>query len=460
MCYNEGGSRVVYMKKIAKIMKNKWKIILFYVFIFFIFLFNFAILNNFSEDNHYNYGFAYNIVNGLIPYLDYNMVLFPFAPFLIAVFLKIFGTKLIVYYAVSSLFGTLTIYFVSKLKKELSLLILILLLMFPIGGYNYLMVLLFFVLLYLEKNNANDYLIGLVLSLLIMTKQVMTLLIIPTLLLKDKRKIMKRFTCLIIPFEILFWYLLKNNALYYFMDYTIFGLFDFGAKNSNASIYLYISLAAIIVLIYKFLKTKDKTILYCLCFQIVAAPIFDRYHTTLAIIAFIYCLCNNSGRKLKIVTYIIASLFFIDALFNFYLITIDEKYYFNTNRDKNHYLTLGNYNVDEKNNKLFDYYYSKIDDYDIYFILHEMYFYKLKEGVEINRFDLVALGNNGYNGNEKLKNKIKKMNSNTLFIVYEKENENKMFDQNNYEIIEFITNNYEKIDNILPGFNVYQITND
>ena len=445
------------MKKFPNKLKNNWKNILFYVFIFLMFFLNFSILDNFLGDNYFNYGFAYNVANGLIPYRDFNMVLFPFSTFLIAFFMKLFGTKLIVYYAVSSLFATLIIYYLNKLEKSVSLVILLFLLIYATGGYNYLMILLFFILLYLEKKNANDYLIGFVLGILIMTKQTTGVLIIPALLLKDKRKIIKRIVGMIIPFQFLLWYLLRNGALYYFIDYTIFGLFDFGDSNSNIGFLCYAVLGISIYLLYKYIKTKNKEILYCLCFQIVAVPIFDLYHTSLALIAFIYYSCRSSGKMLKIanITVITLIIFLLISRANNLFKT--KNYYLDTDYNSNYYLTLKSNNLDILSDKLFKYYYSKIENYDVYFVYFDMYYFKLKENIPINKFDLLLTGNSGYDGNNKIKKKIQEMDSKTIFIIHEIEDKGKLYDQTNYEIIEFISNNYQKIDNIVDDFNAYII---
>ena len=57
-------------------------------------------LSDFFDDELFNYGFAYNILNGLVPYRDFNMIIPPLFNYLLAGILKLFGTKLIVYHFV------------------------------------------------------------------------------------------------------------------------------------------------------------------------------------------------------------------------------------------------------------------------------------------------------------------------------------------------------------------------
>ena len=48
------------------------------------------------DDELYNYGFSYNIINGLVPYKDFNMIIPPLFSYLYALIMNLFGTKLII----------------------------------------------------------------------------------------------------------------------------------------------------------------------------------------------------------------------------------------------------------------------------------------------------------------------------------------------------------------------------
>ena len=80
-------------KKIINILIK----ILLFVFILAIMLG--LILKNpiYNLDEIWNYNFAHEIVRGLMPYKDINMVITPLFPYLIAGLLKIFGDELIVF---------------------------------------------------------------------------------------------------------------------------------------------------------------------------------------------------------------------------------------------------------------------------------------------------------------------------------------------------------------------------
>ena len=444
------------MKHIITFIKEKS--LFFYLFLFFLFLLSFITINNFIMDNYWNYGFSYNIANGLIPYRDFNMVLFPLFPLLCALVMKIFGSKLIIYYIVSSLIATLTISFIKKLNggKSLILLIIYFFLLFQTGGYNLLSILLFFIILYLELTKKNDYLIGLVLSLIVLNNQKMLVLLLPTMLLKDYKRILKRLMIFIIPFQLLLLYLSFNNALYSFFDYTIFGLFDFGNKNGHMTIWFVLELLIIFYLLYKYLKTKDISSLYCLCFQIIVFPIFDPYHFVLGLIPFSFYVFSGVGniKKLNI-------LFLFLILFNFTFKTIqlfdNDSISFNTNINHNFFLTTSSQNLNSGSEMLYKFY-KEHNSENIHFFTGESYYYKLDHKLKIDSYDLLLDGNNGYNGHKKIMNMLKS-EKDALFIIYDEPNRDTLYDQFDCQLIDYIMDNYEQVTYLGNNFYVYRIVN-
>ncbi len=437
--------------------KNK---ILFYLLIFLLFLLSFVSLNNFIMDNYWNYGFSYNIANDLIPYRDFNMVLFPLFPLLCALVMKIFGSKLIIYYLFCSLIATLIIYFVKKLNggRSITLAVIYFLLLFEVGGYNILTVLLFFILLYLEHYQKSDYLIGLILSFLLLTNQKMIVLLIPTIISCDYKKILKRLMTFLVPIQILLMYLFFNNALACFIDYTILGLFDFGHKNFIISLYFIIELLIIVYFIYKYLKTKDNLALYCLCFQIISIPIFDSYHLVLSLIPFSYYAFKNID-SVKIVN--IMFIFFI-LLTNFakgyYFLKDYRQLKINLDSSSNYFLTFSYKNLDSVSDTLYKYYCS-YPDKTVYYFIGNSYYYKLSHKITIDKYDLLLYGNNGYNGNEKLINRLKQEKDAIAIVEDLDAREENAFDQFNFDFIHYVEDNYKRIDRIGIYFNIYEIKN-
>ena len=100
------------------------------------------------DDELYNYGFSYNIINGLIPYKDFNMIIPPLFNYLLASLLLIFGSKLIIYHIILSLMIVSISYICYKKIGIKAIGIYLLLLIYPYAGYNIFALL----LLFLEKN--------------------------------------------------------------------------------------------------------------------------------------------------------------------------------------------------------------------------------------------------------------------------------------------------------------------
>ena len=92
------------------IKKVNVKSIVFYSAIFLIFLVWNLLLVPVNLDEIWNYGFAHNIYNGLIPYKDFNMVLTPLFPFLMALPFYIFGSSMLVFHITNALILTILIF--------------------------------------------------------------------------------------------------------------------------------------------------------------------------------------------------------------------------------------------------------------------------------------------------------------------------------------------------------------
>ena len=79
------------------ISKKKCLSLFFFISIFLFCVFYLYFFRNITDDELYNYGYAHNILNHLVPYRDFNMIVPPLFAYLCALFQFVLGDKLIVY---------------------------------------------------------------------------------------------------------------------------------------------------------------------------------------------------------------------------------------------------------------------------------------------------------------------------------------------------------------------------
>lgn len=436
-----------------KIKKNKYQLIeLILIFIITI-LFN-LICNDLTHDEIWNYGFSYNISNRLIPYKDFNMVITPLFPTFGAIFLSVLGKNLISYYIFNSIICTSIFYYLKKFIPQSYYIVYSIFLLYSLPNYNVFCILLLYIVLNLEDKKSNDYLIGIVLGLVFLTKQTTGIyLCIPSLFIKDIRKTIKRATGFIIPNIFLITYLLYNNVLYEFIDYTFLGIGSFAEKNINSYISCMIILnISIIYLIYKYKKTKDIKLIYILCFQGIAFPIIDPYHVMIPFIpTFAYFLKNLNLNK-KVINY--AFIIFISMIFsyNIYLCTTPT-YTYPNNTEVYKYKKINKdvVNSIEKTKE-----YIKKTEGRIFIIDMYAYLLKLESSIKIGKYDLLNDGNLGKNGEIKIINEIDNIckKEKCTFLLNEKELNNRI-SQYNQKILNYIDKTYKKVDNI-EGITIYK----
>ena len=89
------------MKKVN--WNSKIKNIFFFIVCFILLMVFSCFVFTLNGDTFWNYGFSYNITRGLIPYVDFNMVIGPFYNLFISIFLKLFCNYLITFNIINSL---------------------------------------------------------------------------------------------------------------------------------------------------------------------------------------------------------------------------------------------------------------------------------------------------------------------------------------------------------------------
>ena len=436
-------------------MKSKKYIAIELLCIFIVTLLYNLICNPVILDEIWNYGFTYNIANGLIPYKDFNMVITPSYPFLGALFLIIFGKNLLVYHIFNALICTGIFYFMKITLNKSYYIVYSILLLVSLPNYSLFSILLLYIILYLEDNKNNDFLIGIFIGLTFLTKQnIGIMFVLPSILTKKFKQIKNRTIGFIIPNIIFFLYLIITDSLLFFIDYAFLGLSSFAENNILFSMWGTLTIIAIIYLIYQYVITKDIKVLYLLFFQIIAYPIFDTYHVLIPFIPVLGYFLSKLNLVVKVTQ--VAFIIFIGIVFAYNINNIlngNNRFPNDTNVCKMRILddnTISN--IKEVSNYL-------KENKDVYIINDKAYVYKLESDITINKFDLLNDGNLGKDGDIRLIKEIeyKCREKVCTFLMREDEIYDDTLTQTNRKIINYINNNYKKVGKIID-LTIYQNT--
>ena len=403
-----------------------------------------------TQDKLIDFTHSYSIVKGLIPYKDFNMVVGPVYPAIMAFFLWIFGNNCLVFNVVNSL-AVLLIYLIIRHhnKRTIAFFFIVLFQAFLIAKYNTFIMIFLYLLYYLEKGNIKhkDYLIGFILALTVFTKiHVGAFLILPTLILhyKEPKVILKRFISFMITSLIIFLILILLNCFKEFLNYTVFGLFDFGGSTATKqclSKYYYLIIVLVIVIIVNTIEMKEnKEILYFTCFLILALPLIEPIHVAEAVFPTVV----YYGDKIKysdkmrvlflLVSYIFAVIIFVSLARNNTFKYFGTKYYLSNNGPTNTALEI----VHKENKKL-------PKGYKYYYFLEEAYFFKHDLKENITKYDFIWEGNIGYNGEEQYIKEINKdCKKNKCVFITNMQSFTSI--QISPKLIKYVTDNYKKVD--------------
>lgn len=377
-------------------------------------------------DVTWNYGMSHAIRIGEIPYKDFNILMPPLSQYLMSILLFIKDSYLVFLFEQAIL---VTLFFVFMYKLIGNKIILLLpIIAFPkfffiLPNYNFLAIFLILILLYLEKNNKNDYLIGVILSLIILTKHSIGIFYLLVTLIGtfDFSKIKKRLLGIIPLLVVFLIYLLINHNLYEFLDLTVFGLFDFGSSNSGFILYiLIVSIILLAYLIYRFIKNpKDINNYYLLGTYSFIIPIMDQFHFNYFIFVYLFILIYNVTISKKYIKYIylFCSLIFI------FVVGINIYLNWNLFKDKNiltdkyFYGYIVSDRLEEYINNVYIDYSSRDNNY---MYSYDSMFFDVMSDHKITYFDVPDNGNFGYDGINKMKKKIDDMHD-VYFYVNKRE---------------------------------------
>lgn len=441
----------------------KLKPVIKYFLVFFFFLGWNLIIQPINLDEIWNYGFSHNIYSGLIPYKDFNMVITPFYPFIVSVCFFLFGSNMLVFHIINGLMISVLFCLLDiMLDKKTN--IFILLLCFPLSvcfpSYNLFLLFLFVVLIFLEKNKKSDYLIGVILGFLILTKQsVGACLLLPSIyyFFKERRKLLKRIVgCFIVCFLFLV-YLIFTGSFRYFIDLCLLGLFDFASNNSSGfNIILIISIFLLVsnmCLIWK--NKKNLFYYYLLAFFSILIPLFDLYHLEIYIFAFLFVFLLENKFKYNFkylninlfINGILVGIIFLSVFTRFreQLIFPNKIKHFEYRAITRSYLEY----TELVNDAVLKYYDKGIN---VIFLSADGYYFRIINDMKVGYIDLINSGNWGYNGSDKLFQYVK---NNRDFIFFVDKSELGTKKQTDQRVLKYVIDNAKCVDKV-GDYNIYQ----
>ena len=392
-------------------MKTVSKRVIFYFVLYCFICFYILIISPFTANDTWNYGFSYGLIRGEMFYKDFNMVIGPFYPLLMA-FPLLFSNTYLSFILFHGIWMVFFYYLLEKNYSFRSFLAFLLMLFFPslMGvSYNTFMLLCIVLLITLEKSqwNKKDFFIGCILSIGLFTKQSTGfLLFLPTIIFWKKVNWKQRILGFLLPSCFLIGFLVWKNAFLEYLSFCFLGLLEFGSHNTSFDwLPFLLFLGIVICSIYLFWKKRDNiSLLYYGMGYSLCLPILDSLHLFYGILLFLLFLFEvgyfSSFSKKQLLPFCVLMIGILGIEGSF-LFTDDSKY--------PHTIHPFEYRYSTKEEKTF------IQEMKLYlkdkeFVLFsdQNYFYKIILQKPIGFLDIVNYGNSGYDGTERLLNEIKK----------------------------------------------------
>ncbi len=384
------------------------------------------VINSIQNDEIWNYGFAHNIYLGLIPYRDFNMVIPPLYPFLMSLPFHIFGSSMLVLHVENAIILTFFFYIVYKLIGDkvyiLGLIIVFCSNSITFPSYNLFIVFLVVLLIYLEKINYNDYIIGFIIGLCILTKHTIGFFILlPSIyyIVKDRKKVFKRIIGCFVPCIIFLLFLVCFDALPQFVDLCILGLFDFGHENTTGFNfgYFYFLLYLLVGFLIVRKRKHDISNYYYFAFASMMLPLFDFHHNCLAYLLLFMQILSIINieyiSKLKPAIFIL-----IVGIGIIMFVSNNQGFKIDYPNSINHfeYRYIRADSIKFTNNIVN--YINKNNDKEYIFVASDAYYFRIVLDDKMSYLDLINSGNFGYNGSDKIIKMINERNDkNAVFVI-------------------------------------------
>ena len=289
-------------------------------------------------DEIWIYQFARRILYNQIPYRDYFMIVAPFQAQINSLILRIFSDQLYVLriFAYLMALSNLYLFFLISVRLSFSkntrimmcLVFVICYSLFPIINYSWFAIFFLTLILWLllvEKNAVRALLIGLMTSLLLLTKQNIGIYMIfglTYIFLKFRRRfvlfVLLGFFLGLFPEIVYFYY---HHALPDFISIFYGNIFSFYYEFSHP-IFVFSALFLFICsLVYVFIVIRDEKLVYLIIFALVASgfmfPIFDLIHFIFTFPFLILLFQYRFLSKSKLIVYFLFFVFCFQG-FNWY----------------------------------------------------------------------------------------------------------------------------------------------
>ena len=431
-------------------IKKNYRYLLIFLFVFFTYYT--VITPSTYQDPFANYGFSHAIIHGELPYVDFNLISTPLYAYLMSIGLLI-KDHFLTFLIENTILVTIMFYFLYELYEN-KIYVLLFIIALLIGDiicptYNLLTLFFFVIIVFLEKKHSEkDILIGSAIACAFLSKHTIgAFFIVPSIVffIKDKKKLINRFIGFIIPNIIFLIYLLITKSFKSFLDLCILGLFDFASNNGRVnSIWAIISFILLILSIVITLKDKKNILnIYFITTITFAIPLFDFAHFSL----YFFCI------SMMVLQYISISNKKISYIFIIITIIYSSFVSYNMNKVTNsiivkdikrfNYLLMPNdsYHNSKK-------YFKYLNKYESNILLgYSKMFYDISNDRFIDYYDVLLYGNHGYNGTNKIIEKIK--NSHDVYYIVDSQTyeiTSNVVSQYNREIVDYVTSHCELVE--------------
>ena len=497
----EWGKKGTFLNPEGEKMKEnvkKYKILYSAIFIFFCFS-GLVLCNNQIgiSDEMFTFANLYKLLNGVQLYSQNNVIDTPLFFYLAKIFLNVFGANFFVYKIFAIIIFEIIFLLILNILRKLKIptlrsIMYISLIILPIikdlytNGANYNTLAMLFWLLgmnFIIKQDGlkiNVIQQGIVSALIFATKQNIGIYYLMGLSIfviyeyrKEIKKIIKKLAGIYVIFAVItaIWviWLAIQGKFNDFINYCFLGIGEFANHNISFiweyMIFYLIPILTIIGLIvatkkYKIAKENEiiKITKFFLCFMLtsllIGYPIFNTYHIELAsLVSIIYSIYFfdvilirkiQDVLKQKIIKRILIGYVILVLSLNIYYITIFTiqitSNTYQTTFDNPYFGMVATEEAKNKIDKVINFINVKqASNQDVIIFATEANIYRILLNQNYQDFDLPFLGNWGYNGEERVLNKIKNL-KNTYILIKEED----YIGQESTKIKDYIKNNYNK----------------